>query len=155
MTKRGCCFERPNFIIANRKSEKRTANSHRGRMVIIGSGLVAVGSCWCRKVVAGVGLVVAGAELVVAGICWCRKVVAGSGLVVAGAELVAAGAGRWSLLQEGGHRSRAGSSGAELVAAGAGRWSLLPEGGCRSRTGSCFCGEVVAGAGVVIASTGK
>ena len=47
------------------------------------------GSCWCRKVVTGSGLVVAGAELVVAGICWCRKVVAGSELVVAGAEQVA------------------------------------------------------------------
>ena len=47
------------------------------------------GIYWCRKVVAGSGLVVAGAELVVAGVCWCRKVVAGLVLVVAGAELVA------------------------------------------------------------------
>ena len=75
------------------------------------------GSCWCRKVVAGSGLVVAGAEQVVAGICWCRKVVVGAGLVitgvcwcrkvvtgsgvvVAGAELVSAGAGKWSLVQD-------------------------------------------------------
>ena len=36
------------------------------------------GSCWCKKVVAGSGLVAAGS-------CWCRKVVVGSGLVAAGA----------------------------------------------------------------------
>ena len=34
------------------------------------------------------------------GSCWCRKVVAGLGLVAASAELVVAGAGRWSLEQE-------------------------------------------------------
>ena len=66
--------------------------------MIAGPGLVVAGVCWCRKVVAGSGLVVAGAELVAAGICWRRKVVAGAGrrfagvgLVVTGAELVAAG----------------------------------------------------------------
>ena len=49
------------------------------------------GICWCRKVVAGSGLVVAS-------VYWCRKVVAGSGLVVADAELAAAGAGKWTLV---------------------------------------------------------
>ena len=37
------------------------------------------------------------------GICWCRKVVAGPGLVVAGAELVvvvSSEAGKWSLVQD-------------------------------------------------------
>ena len=115
MTKQGCCFERPNFIMANRKSKKRMANNHRSRMVIVetgsshwisgtrlvsvglvvtGAGLVSAGAgqvvadiCWCRKVIAGAGLVVAG-------ICWCRKVVAGSRLAAAGAELVIAAAGR-------------------------------------------------------------
>ena len=64
------------------------------------------GSCWCRKVVAGSGLVVAG-------VCWCRtgnrccRKVAGSGLVSAGAELV--------------------SAGAELVSAGAERWSPMQD----------------------------
>ena len=38
MTKQGCYFERPDFIMANRKSEKRTANSRRGRMVIVEAG---------------------------------------------------------------------------------------------------------------------
>ena len=38
MIKQGCCFERPNFIMANRKSEKRMANSRHGQMVIIGAG---------------------------------------------------------------------------------------------------------------------
>ena len=42
---------------------------------------------------------VAGSGLVSAGSCWCKKVVAGVGLVVAGAELVAA-AGRWSPVQD-------------------------------------------------------
>ena len=37
------------------------------------------GICWCRKVVAGSGLVVAGTELVAVGICWCKKVIAGAG----------------------------------------------------------------------------
>ena len=61
------------------------------------------GVCWCRKVVAGSGLVVAGAELVAAGIYWYRKVIAGSGLVVAGVcwcRKVIAGAGRRSLVQD-------------------------------------------------------
>ena len=35
--------------------------------------------------VAGSGLVTAGTELIVIGICWCRKVVADLGLVSAGA----------------------------------------------------------------------
>ena len=42
------------------------------------------GDHWCRKAVAGAGLVIAGAELVVAS----------AGLVIAGVELMAAGAGR-------------------------------------------------------------
>ena len=48
------------------------------RKMVAGSGLVVAGICWCSEVVAGIGLVVAD-------VCWCRKVVAGSGLVVAGA----------------------------------------------------------------------
>ena len=34
---------------------------------------------WCRKAVAGFGMVIAGAELVAAGIYWYRKVIAGAG----------------------------------------------------------------------------
>ena len=51
---------------------------------------------WCRKVVAGAGLVAARAELVFVGqegdSC-CRKVVAGAGLVVAAV-------GKWSPVQD-------------------------------------------------------
>ena len=61
--------------------------------------------------------------------------VAGARMVAAGAELVDADAGRWSLLQEGGRWSRAGS--------------------CWCRTGSCWCRKVVTGAGLVAASAGK
>ena len=138
MTKQGCWFERPNFIMANRKSEKRTANNRRGWMVIVGAGLNSwnktysldrwslvkdwfplvqedgrwsrTGICWCRKVVAASGLVVAG-------VCWCRKAVAGSGLVVAGAELVAAGI-CWCMKV---------IAGAGLVAASAGKWSPVQD----------------------------
>ena len=93
------------------------------RKVVAGSGLVPAGNCWCRKVVAGSGLVSAGS-------CCYRKVVAGSGQV-------AAGAGRWSLVQDW----------LLLVVAGAGRWSLLQEGSLWCRTCSCCCcREVVAGA---------
>ena len=82
MTKQGCCFERPNFIMANRKSGKRTANNRRDRMAIVGTGLDSwyktgirwIGGRWCRT-----------------GFCWCRKMVAGLGMV-------SACAGRWSLV---------------------------------------------------------
>ena len=60
----------------------------------IGGRWFRIGICWCRKVVAGSGLIFAGC-------CWCWKVIAGAGLVDAGAELVVVGA--------------------ELVVAGAGR----------------------------------
>ena len=70
----------------------------------------------------------------------CMKVVAGAGLVAAGAEPVVAGAGRGSLLQEGGHWSRAGScfcrkvvAGAGVVVAAAGKWSPVQEGSCWCR----------------------
>ena len=43
------------------------------------------GDRWCRKAVAGLGLVVTG-------VCWCRKVIAGAGRAVAGAGPAAAGA---------------------------------------------------------------
>ena len=75
--------------------------------------------------------------------------VACSGLVAAGAELVAAGAGRWSLLQKGGHRCRTGFCWSRKVVAGS---RLAAADICRCRTGSCFCREVVAGAGVVVAA---
>ena len=80
---------------------------------------------------------VAGSGLVAVGICYCRKVVAGSGLIAAGAELVAAGARRWSLLQEGGRRCRTGScfcrevvADAGVVVAATGKWSPVQEGSC-------------------------
>ena len=41
MTKQGCRFERPDFIMTNRKSEKRTANNRHGRMeqdLVTGAG---------------------------------------------------------------------------------------------------------------------
>ena len=107
----------------------------------IGGRWFRTGICWCRKVVAGSGLVAAC-------ICWCRKAVAGSGLVAAGAELVSAGAERWSLLQEGGRWDRAGCCWWRNVVVGAGRWSLLQEGGRR-------CKKVVAGAGLVVSAAGK
>ena len=60
----------------------------------IGGNWYSTGSCCCRKVVAGSGLVAAGAgrwslvqgsgRLCRTGSCCCRKVVAGAGLVVAG-----------------------------------------------------------------------
>ena len=102
MTKQGCCFERPNFIMANRKLEKRTANNRRDRMVIVGAG----SSRWSRSgqlvqnwysldrrslVQDWFQLVQEDGRWFRTGICLCRKVVAGSGLVVAGAELVASG----------------------------------------------------------------
>ena len=66
------------------------------RKVVAGPGLVVAGICWCRKVVAGSGLVVAGAELVAAGNYWCRKVAAG----VCWCRKVIAGAGKRSLVQD-------------------------------------------------------
>ena len=97
-------LERPNFIMANRKSKKvYDEQSPRPdgdrwnwiwsleqvwiagtRLVFVGLGLLSagaekVGICGCRKVIAGAGLAVADAELVAAGICWCRKVIAGAG----------------------------------------------------------------------------
>ena len=51
--------------------------------IVNGSGLVAAGSCWCRKVITAAGKVVAGAVLVACwcrtGSCWCRKVIAAAG----------------------------------------------------------------------------
>ena len=78
-------------------------------------------ACWCRKVVAGSGLVVAG-------ICWCRKVVADAGPTAAGAELVIASTGRL-LCRAGSCWCRTGSC-----------WYLLMQEDSRQcRTGSCFC----------------
>ena len=73
MTKQECCFERPNFIMANRKSKKSVRRTIAATgMVIVGAGLDSwyktgirrIGGRWCRT-----------------GFCWCRKVVTGSGLL--------------------------------------------------------------------------
>ena len=88
-TNQGCCFERPNFIMANRnrKSVRRTiAESGWWSLeqdLVAGAGLDSwyktsirwIDGHWCRNVFR-----------------WCRKMVAGLGLV-------SAGAGRWSVVQ--------------------------------------------------------
>ena len=102
MTKQGGCFERPNFIMANRKSEYRSADSRRCRKMVAGAG----SSRWCKTR----ELMQNWYSLVVrsgghwrrtvscccwTGSCWSLKLVAGAGLVAAAAAgLVAAAAGR-------------------------------------------------------------
>ena len=66
-------FERPNFIMANRKLPKKKKKKKSGEQE---SGhWFRTGSCWCRKVVAGSGMLVAAAvrwSPVQEGSCWCR-----------------------------------------------------------------------------------
>ena len=72
-------------------------------LVVADAELVFAGICWCRKVAAGVcwcRKAVAGAGRAAAGVCWCRKAVAGAGLAAAGAEPVDAFAGKWPPVQE-------------------------------------------------------
>ena len=94
MTKQGCCFERPKFIMANRKCVRQTVTTAGWWLLeqdlVAGAGLDSwyktgsrwisghwfrIGICWCRKVVADAGLVAAAAGkwlLVQDGSCWCR-----------------------------------------------------------------------------------
>ena len=79
MTKQGCCFERPNFIMANsNRNIIRWTVAAAGRWLLVQDLVAGAGlDFWCKTAS-----------------CCCRKVIAGAGLVAAGAGLVAAGAGR-------------------------------------------------------------
>ena len=122
MTKQGCCFERPNFIMANRKSGKRSANNRRGWMVIVGTGssrwsrsgllvqdwysldrwslvqdwfqLVQEVGRWCRTGSCWYRLVQEIGRWFRTSSRWCRELAAGAGVVVAAAV-------KWSPVQEG------------------------------------------------------
>ena len=144
MTKQGCCFQRSNFIMANRKLEQRTANSYPCRVVVAGAGssrqcrtgqlvqdwqsldMWSLVQVWYLLMLEGDRWFSTSSCLCRTSSCLCRKVVTGSGLVVAGAGLVVAGAGRWSLLGEGGRWCWVGSCLCKEVIAGARRQLLVP-----------------------------